>query len=76
MTETKLSATHIARGVDVIKIATTHGDMGFEDAKADLPEAWVREIVRVAHRHGLKVTAHSYGTEGDWAAVRGGVDFL
>jgi len=67
---------HIARGVDVIKIATTHGDMGFQDAKPDLPEAWVREIVRVAHRHGLKVTAHSYGTEGDWAAVRGGVDGL
>jgi imidazolonepropionase-like amidohydrolase len=65
---------HIARGVDVIKIATTHGDMGFQDAKPDLPEAWVREIVRVAHQHGLKVTAHSYGTEGDWAAVRGGVD--
>lgn len=65
---------HIARGVDVIKIATTHGDMGFEDAKPDLPEAWVREIVRVAHQHGLKVTAHSYGTEGDWSAVRGGVD--
>jgi imidazolonepropionase-like amidohydrolase len=65
---------HIARGVDVIKIATTHGDMGFQDARPDLPEAWVREIVRVAHRHGLKVTAHSYGTAGDWAAVRGGVD--
>ncbi len=55
---------HIARGVDVIKIATTHGDMGFQDAKPDLPEAWVREIVRVAHQHGLKVTAHSYGTKG------------
>jgi imidazolonepropionase-like amidohydrolase len=36
----------------------------------------VREIARVAHRHGLKVTAHSYGTEGDWAAVRGGVDSI
>lgn len=71
--EPRLEA-HIARGVDVIKIATTHGDMGFEDARPDLPEAWVREIVRVAHRHGLKVTAHSYGTDGDWAAVRGGVD--
>ena len=65
---------HIARGIDVIKIATTHGDMGFQEAKPDLPEAWVREIVRVAHEHGLRVTAHSYGTEGDWAAVRGGVD--
>jgi len=71
--ETRLSA-HIARGVDVIKIATTHGDMGFADAKPDLPEEWVREIVRVAHGHGLKVTAHSYGTQGDWAAIRGGVD--
>ena len=65
---------HIVRGVDVIKIATTHGDMGFQDAKPDLPETWVREIVRVAHAAGLRVTAHSYGTEGDWAAVRGGVD--
>jgi len=65
---------HIARGIDVIKIATTLGDMGFQDARPDLPEAWVREIVRVAHQHRLKVTAHSYGTAGDWAAVRGGVD--
>jgi len=60
--------------VDVIKIATTHGDIGFHDAKPDLPEAWVREIVRVAHGHGLAVTAHSYGNDGDWAAIRGGVD--
>lgn len=73
--ERRLEA-HMARGVDVVKIATTHGDMGFDDAKPDLREAWVREIVRVAHRHGLKVTAHSYGTEGDWAAVRGGVDSI
>lgn len=71
--ERRLEA-HIARGVDVIKIATTHGDLGFHDAKPDLPEAWVREIVRVAHEHELTVAAHSYGTEGDWAAVRGGVD--
>ena len=71
--ETRLR-DHIAHGVDVVKIATTHGDMGFADAKLDLPEEWVREIVRVAHDHGLKVTAHSYGTEGDWAAIRGGVD--
>ena len=65
---------HIARGVDVIKIATTHGDLGFADARPDLPETWVREIVRVAHARGLPVTAHSYGDEGDWAAIRGGVD--
>ena len=65
---------HLAHGVDVIKIATTHGELGFQDAKPDLPEDWVREIVRVAHGAGVKVTAHSYGTEGDWAAVRGGVD--
>ena len=39
---------HIARGVDVIKIATTHGDLGFRDARPDLPESWVREIVRIA----------------------------
>jgi imidazolonepropionase-like amidohydrolase len=71
--ERRLEA-HIARGVDVIKVATTRGDMGFGDAKPDLPEPWVREIVRIAHAHGLKVTAHSYGTEGDWAAIRGGVD--
>jgi imidazolonepropionase-like amidohydrolase len=28
----------------------------------------------VAHEAGLTVTAHSYGDEGDWAAIRGGVD--
>jgi imidazolonepropionase-like amidohydrolase len=65
---------HIARGIDVVKICTTHGDLGFSDARPDLPEAWVRRIVEVAHTHGLKVTAHSYGDEGDWAAIRGGVD--
>lgn len=65
---------HIARGIDVVKIATTHGDLGFSDARPDLPEAWVRRIVEVSHAHGLKVTSHSYGDEGDWAAIRGGVD--
>lgn len=65
---------HIARGIDVVKISTTHGDLGFADARPDLPEAWVRRIVEVSHAHGLKVTAHSYGDEGDWAAIRGGVD--
>ena len=65
---------HIARGIDVVKIATTHGDLGFADAKPDLQEPWVREIVRVAHESGLRVTAHSYGEAGDWAAIRGGVD--
>ena len=71
--EPKLRA-HIARGIDVVKIATTHGDIGFHDARPDLPEAWVRRIVQQAHAAGLKVTAHTYGEEGDWAAVRGGVD--
>jgi imidazolonepropionase-like amidohydrolase len=65
---------HIARGIDVVKIATTHGDIGFNDARPDLPEEWVRRIVHQAHAAGLKVTAHSYGEQGDWAAVRGGVD--
>ena len=65
---------HIGRGIDIVKIATTHGDLGFQDAKPDLPEAWVQEIVSIAHQAGLKVTAHSYGEQGDWAAVRGGVD--
>lgn len=71
--EPKLRA-HIARGIDVMKIATTHGDIGFHDARPDLPEEWVRRIVDQAHAAGLKVTAHTYGDEGDWAAVRGGVD--
>jgi imidazolonepropionase-like amidohydrolase len=64
----------IARGIDVVKIATTHGDLGFHDARPDLPEEWVRRIVGQAHAAGLTVTAHSYGDQGDWAAVRGGVD--
>ena len=65
---------HIATGIDVVKIATTHGSNFFADAEPDLPEEWVREIVRVSHQHGLKVTAHSLGEKGDWAAIRGGVD--
>ena len=66
---------HIATGIDVVKIATTHSAM-LEDAEPDLPEAWVREIVKIAHQHGLKVTSHSYGEKGDWAAIRGGVDVI
>src|SRR3972149_1746788 len=65
---------HIATGIDVVKIATTHGSLGFADAEPDLPEEWVREIVKIAHEHGLKVTTHSLGEKGDWAAIRGGVD--
>ena len=71
--EPKLRA-HIARGIDVVKIATTHGDLGFQDARPDLPEDWVSKIVQLAHEMGLRVTAHSYGEQGNWAAVRGGVD--
>jgi imidazolonepropionase-like amidohydrolase len=65
---------HLARGVDVVKISTTHSNLGFGDAAPDLPEEWVREIVRIAHARNIKVTAHSYGREGNWAAIRGGVD--
>ena len=64
----------IARGIDVVKISTTHGDLGFHDARPDLPEEWVHRIVEQAHASGLTVTAHTYGDQGDWAAVRGGVD--
>lgn len=64
---------HIATRIDVVKIATTHGTM-LVDAEPDLPEEWVREIVKIAHQHGLKVTSHTYGEKGDWAAIRGGVD--
>lgn len=71
--DTKIGAL-IARGIDVVKIATTHGNMGFADARPDLPGPWVKAIVRVAHAKGLRVTAHSYGDEGDWAAIEGGVD--
>ena len=71
--ELKLTAL-ISQGIDVVKISTTHGDLGFGDAAPDLPERWVKKIVDVAHEAGLKVTAHSYGNEGNWAAVRGGVD--
>jgi len=65
---------HIATGIDVVKIATTHGSVGFADAEPDLPEEWVREIVKITHEHGLKVTTHTLGEKGDWAAIRGGVD--
>ncbi len=65
---------HIGTGIDVVKIATTHGVMTLADSEPDLPEEWVREIVKIAHQHGLKVTTHTSGEKGDWAAIRGGVD--
>lgn len=66
----------IDRGIDVVKIASTHGDLGFADAEPDLPVEWIRRIVDLAHARGLRVACHSYGDEGDWAAINGGVDSI
>jgi len=45
---------HIGRGIDVVKIATTHGDLGFRDARPDL-HGRVSMVVkegRVVYRKG------------------------
>jgi imidazolonepropionase-like amidohydrolase len=66
----------IDAGIDVVKIAATHGDLGFADARPDLPQPWIRRIVDIAHGRGLRVACHSYGDAGDWAAIHGGVDSI
>lgn len=46
------------------------------DTAPDLPEAWIRRIVDLAHENGLKVACHTSGEKGDWTAIRSGVDSI
>lgn len=58
---------HVNNGVDVIKIVAFGERLGLE------PEE-MKAIVKTAHAHGLKVTAHSTGGESMASAIEAGVD--
>ena len=68
----------IARGVDVIKIATTGGvnsriGLGLG---AQMFEDEVRAIVETAHLYGKKVAVHAHGADGINLALRAGADSI
>ncbi len=68
----------IARGVDVIKIATTGGvnsriGLGLG---AQMFDDEVRAIVETAHLYGKKVAVHAHGADGINLALRAGADSI
>ena len=68
----------IARGVDVIKIATTGGvnsriGLGLG---AQMFEDEVRAIVETAHLYGKRVAVHAHGADGIAIALRAGADSI
>ncbi len=67
---------HVDRGVDVIKIMASGGNMtpGTRQECAQFDPGVLRAAVDEAHRHGLPVTAHAHGTPAIADAVAAGVD--
>jgi imidazolonepropionase-like amidohydrolase len=68
----------IARGVDVIKIATTGGvnsriGLGLG---AQMFEDEVRALVETAHLYGKRVAVHAHGADGINMALRAGADSI
>ena len=68
----------IARGVDVIKIATTGGvnsriGLGLG---AQMFEDEVRALVETAHLYGKRVAVHAHGADGINLALRAGADSI
>ncbi len=69
---------HAERGVDVIKIMASGGNLtpGTRPELAQFGLAELRAAVQEAHRCGLPITAHAHGTAAIAAAVQAGVDGL
>jgi imidazolonepropionase-like amidohydrolase len=69
---------HIERGVDVIKIMATGGQLtpGSHQHLAQFTTEELAAAVEEAHRHGLPITAHAHGTAGIRNAIAAGVDGL
>jgi imidazolonepropionase-like amidohydrolase len=67
---------HVERGVDVIKIMASGGNLtpGTHPERSQFTLAALRAAVDEAHRHGLPVTAHAHGTAAIADAVSAGVD--
>lgn len=68
----------VARGVDVIKFASTGGVNSRIGAGlgAQLFDDEARAIVETAHLYGKKVAAHAHGADGVAMALRAGVDSI
>jgi imidazolonepropionase-like amidohydrolase len=64
------------RGVDVIKVMTTGGNLtpGTDPAQTQYTLAELRALVDEAHAQDLPVTAHAHATEGIRIALDAGVD--
>jgi imidazolonepropionase-like amidohydrolase len=69
---------HAERGVDVIKIMASGGNLtpGTRQDLPQFPPEVLREAVDEAHRHGLEVTAHAHAASAIADAVAAGADML
>ncbi len=69
---------HAERGVDVIKIMATGGQLtpGSHQHLAQFSAEEMRAAVEESHRRGLPITAHAHATAGIVNAVAAGVDGL
>jgi imidazolonepropionase-like amidohydrolase len=69
---------HAERGVDVIKIMASGGNLtpGSRQDLAQFPPEVLRAAVDEAHRHGLQVTAHAHAVAAIADAVAAGADGL
>jgi imidazolonepropionase-like amidohydrolase len=67
---------HVERGVDVIKIMATGGQLtpGSHQHQAQFSPEELQAAVHEAHRWGLPITAHAHGTAGIENAVTAEVD--
>jgi imidazolonepropionase-like amidohydrolase len=69
---------HVERGVDVIKIMASGGNLtpGTRQDLAQFPPEVLRAAVEEAHRHGLEVTAHAHAASAIADAVAAGAGML
>jgi imidazolonepropionase-like amidohydrolase len=67
---------HAARGVGVIKVMVTGGEMtpGTDPRACQFSLAALRAAADEAHTQGLPITGHAHGTAGIEAAVKAGFD--
>ncbi|QEE15669.1 amidohydrolase family protein [Promethearchaeum syntrophicum] len=70
----------IEKGADCIKIMATGAVTGAKTldtaGKAELSIEIITEICDIAHKHNLKVTAHSEGNKGSLNSIIGGINSL